>query len=64
MVFDNIKSLCEKKGISIYELERSAGVGNGIIGKWRDPDRAPNISSLNAIAKVLEVDIAELLREE
>ena len=64
MIFDNIKRLCEKNGISIYELERSADIGNGTIGKWKDPDRTPNLASLNAISKVLNVDVADLLKEE
>lgn len=60
-MYERIKALCEKRGISIYELERSAGIGNGTIGKWRD--RMPNLASLEAVAKVLEISVAELMTE-
>lgn len=43
------------------ELEKRAGLGNGIVGKWREA--TPNIKSLMAIAAVLKVDINELIKE-
>ena len=62
-MYDRIKALCEKRGMSIYELERSAGIGNGTIGKWRD-NRKPNISSLEAVAKVLDISVADLMSDD
>ena len=29
-----IRNLCRNQGISIAELERKAGIGNGIIARW------------------------------
>lgn len=34
MILGIIKSLCERKGITITELERVLGFGNGTLHKW------------------------------
>lgn len=62
MIFENVKALCDKKGISISQLEKEAGLGNGTIGGWRTS--APRVDSLQAVAKVLKVKVEKLLQEE
>lgn len=59
MIFENVKALCDKKGISISQLEKEAGLGNGTIGGWRTS--APRVDSLQAVAKVLKVKVEKLL---
>lgn len=59
MIFENIQEICNKKGISIAELEREAGLKNGAIGKWKTS--SPTIKSLQAVAKVLKVSISRLI---
>lgn len=61
MVFENVKALCEKKGMSISRLEKEAGLGNGTIGGWRTS--TPNTKSLQAVAKVLKVKVGKLLED-
>lgn len=61
MIYDKVKELCEKKKISISELEKSAGLGNGVIGGWRAS--SPRIDSLQAVAKVLGVKVGKLLEQ-
>ena len=60
MIYDNIKSLADKKGMSIAEIEKKAQIGNGIIGKWRES--APNVDSLVKVAKVLNVSVNTLVK--
>lgn len=55
-----IKSICDKKGISLAELERKAGLGNGTVGRW--DESVPNLASLDAVAKVLGTTSAELIK--
>lgn len=55
MLYDKIKALCEKKGISIYECEKRAGIANGVIGSWRNSK--PMLDTIAAVAKVLEVPV-------
>lgn len=61
MVYDNVKKLCDEKGITIAQLEREAGLQNGAIGKWRIFN--PRITNLQAVAKVLKVKMEKLLQE-
>lgn len=59
MVYSNIKEICSQKGISVASVERDAGLKNGAISKW---DKCkPLAENLNAVAKVLNVPIEELL---
>lgn len=60
MIYDNIKALADKKGMSIAEIEKKAQIGNGIIGKWKES--APNVASLLKVAKVLGVSINTLTK--
>lgn len=62
MVYDKVKKLADKRGITIYALEREAGLKNGAIGKWRDS--SPTLKSLQAVAGVLKVTIDELIAED
>lgn len=59
MIFDKIKEICNKRGISIAYVEKQAGLSNGAIGKWKDS--SPTVDKLNAVAKVLKVKIDELI---
>lgn len=59
MLFDRIKALCDELGISLAELERRAGFGNGTIGKWQTV--TPNLKSIEKVANVLGVTVAALL---
>ena len=59
MVYDNIKAICDKKGIAISKLEKDAGLGNGTIRKWQTA--SPTVDNLKAAAKVLGVDVKKLI---
>lgn len=61
MVYDKVKKLADERNISIYALEKKAGLQNGAIGKWRES--SPTLKSLQAVAEALEVTMNELLME-
>lgn len=61
MIHKNIKRICEERGMSICQLERDSGLSNGAITKWKTAK--PTIDNLQAVAKVLQVPIEELLKE-
>lgn len=61
MIYDNIKSIAEKKGMSIAEIEKKAQIGNGTIGRWRES--FPNVDSIVKVAKVLNVSVNTLIKE-
>ena len=60
MIYENIKAIADKKGLSIAEIEKKAKIGNGIIGKWREA--TPNVDSLAKVAKVLNVSVNTLIK--
>lgn len=59
MIYDTIKKLCEKKGVSVSSVEKKAGLSNGAISKWNNS--SPTVEKLNAVAKVLNVKVDSLL---
>lgn len=61
MVLKNVKYYAKKKGLTIAELERTAGLGQNTLYKWKDG--SPNLSSLQKVAGVLGVSISTLLKE-
>lgn len=60
MLYDKVKEICEKKGISVRSVEIAAGLSNGAISKWNDV--APKVDNVQAVAKVLKVSVNTLLK--
>jgi len=56
---DRICELSQKNGLSISALERTLGLGNGIIGKWRK--QSPSCDKLKLVADYLNVSIDFLI---
>lgn len=47
MVYEKIKKLAIAKGVSIYRVERDAGLSNGAISKWgKTANQTPSSESL------------------
>lgn len=61
MIFERVAELAKERGIAITALEETAGLGRGTIGKWRESK--PTISTIEKVAKALEVPIAKLLED-
>lgn len=61
-VYDKISAICQEKNMSIKKLEEAAGIGNGVVGKWRTS--SPNLQGLTKIAHVLGVRTSDLLGDE
>ena len=61
MVYENISRLCKDKGLTIQQLEKLAGLGNGSIGKWKT--FTPRAESLKAVANVLNVTMDYLMTQ-
>lgn len=62
MFLESIKEKCKEKGLSIFALEKEAGIGNGTIARW--DKSSPTLGSLQAVAKVLECTVDDLLTEQ
>ena len=62
MIYDTIKALCKKRGLSVTSVEKEAGLSNGALSTWNDS--SPTVDKLNAVAKVLNVKVDCLLRQK
>lgn len=60
-MYNTIKRMADERGMSIMALEKAAGLSNGTIGKWRDNRGGITITSIERLAKVLDVSIDELI---
>ena len=57
MIFENIQTLCRKNRISISQLERETGLGNGTVCRWRQSD--PTVTRLKQVADYFGVTADE-----
>lgn len=65
MIYTKIKQLADENGISIYRIEKDAGLSNGAIGKWgKTANQTPSSESLQKVATYLGVSMEYLLKEE
>ena len=60
VLFNNIKSLCDKKGISISKLEKECGFGPGTIYKWKTV--SPALVNLQKVTDYFKVTINKLVK--
>lgn len=61
MIYDKVKEICNRQGVSVGYVEKTAGLGNGTISKWNDS--SPSVDRLVAVANVLNVSLEELVKE-
>lgn len=60
LLFNNIKTLCDEKGIKITNLEKELGFGGGIISRWGN-NADPSLSKIIDIADYFDISIDELI---
>ena len=58
-LYTNILAICRQREITIAELERAAGLGNGVVRKWNDA--SPTLRTVIAVADYLGVTLDELV---
>lgn len=59
---EKIRSLCQKRGISLWSLERELGIGNGIIARWETS--SPRLESVKKVADYFGVAVDDLLKQD
>lgn len=59
---ENIKILCRKNNISIYQLEDNLGFGRNTIYQWNK--RTPEIYKVQAVAEYFQTDISRLVNNQ
>lgn len=58
-MYNKIKKLAKKKGISLFALEKELGFGNGTITKWKVS--SPTLDKVKKVADFFDVKIEDLL---
>ena len=59
-LYMNVRRICREREISIAQLEREAGLGNGVIRKW---DKAsPTLRTIFAVTDYLGITLDDLLK--
>ena len=58
---DRVRKLCESRGITIAQLEKELGFGNGTIARWNVSK--PRINKLSAVATYFTVPVQSLTGE-
>ena len=64
MIYENVKRLCTARGTTICQVEKACGIGNGVIGKWRNMGSSPSATNLLKLAQYFGVTVDELLAAE
>ena len=62
MLYENICYWAKKRDLSIHQVERKAGIGNGSISRW-GRTYEPKLKNLKKVADVLGVSVITLQRE-
>ena len=62
LIYDNIRAICEKKNISIKQIERDLGFSNSSICKWNECE--PSVWKVQKVAKYLRVSMEKLLSDQ
>ena len=58
-IFERTKELAKKRGLSLQETAKSAGIGINSIYSWKD--KKPSVDRIKAVADVLGVSVDYLL---
>ena len=58
-LYTNVQRICQERKISVAELERAAGLGNGVVRKWNAA--SPTLRTVIAVAHYLGVTLDELI---
>lgn len=58
-IYENVKKLCDIKGMTISGLENAAHLSNGAISKWKS--RMPQVDNLYSVAQILETSMESIL---
>lgn len=59
MLYDNVKAICDAKGIAISKMEDDLGFPRSYICKWNKNE--PGIRKVQKVADYLDTTIEELL---
>ena len=51
MFYQNVVAYCEENNLSIHAFEKKCGLGNGVVGRWKDNNSLPALTTVQKIAE-------------
>lgn len=61
-IYDNVKRAADRRGLTISELEKKAGLKNGTISKWKE--HSPTVNNIKRVSAVLRISVSTLIKTE
>lgn len=58
-IINSIKALCKEKGITVGQLEKTVGLSQGLVSKWKD--KTPSLDKIIDIADYFNVSLDEVI---
>lgn len=63
MVYQNVVSYCNSKNMTISAFEKMCGIGNGVVGAWKEENK-PSMSSLEKMAEKTGISVEEWIKDK
>lgn len=60
-LLENVREQCRRKGITVAELEKKAGLAENSIYKWSRT--SPSVDKVQRVARVLHLAMDDLLKD-
>ena len=62
MLYQFIVDYCNSHNISIYKFESEAGIGNGLVMKWKNKKANPSMETMEKISKYTGISMLKLFK--
>lgn len=59
MFYEKVVDYCKKNNLSISAFENKCDIGNGTIGRWKNDDSKPSLSTLEKIENFTGIPVKD-----
>lgn len=63
MIAENIRRLCAERGTNLKQLEKTIGIGNGVIATWGTTS-SPRVDTIKKVADFFGTTVDALIKEK
>lgn len=63
MIYQNVINYCKENSMTLSAFEKKCGIGNGVVGRWKNDDSKPTIATLEKIQLATGIPISEWLAQ-
>lgn len=62
MFYQNVVAYCEENNLSIHAFEKKCGLGNGVVGRWKDNKSLPALTTVQKIAEATRIPVEKWIK--